>query len=356
MAEIVVAGSVRLSHYGAVTDLTWSTGWGNDRPGGCQEASWLMDLPGDRSFPPLQAGRTVEIYDGPARVWKGYLSEPVRDAPWQLHARGAASFAGDYLALDATGAPTTITTTAVTAAINRGFPVTGSSGIASGALAATAVKANRLGDLLDAAATKQADRWAVFADGVLVMAADPTTPKWYLHLADAASGVADDQYITHVYARYVSAVDANGNPTAYGIAVVSDDTAAARWGRSEHALDLTSLGLLSSAQAQAHASGVLAQNGARMGFTEPFEATPDNLTSLGGIPARLSLVKAGDMVRVFGVTDPAGMVELRGYRDIVIGETQYVDGSDVLTLKPVGMAPRTLVDVIAAPDTDGFTA
>lgn len=354
MADVVVyteAGTpVHLSGVAAVSGLTWSTGWG----GGCLNASWAMDLPADRSYPYLVTGRDVAIYDGPKRVWWGRLSEPLRGSPWEVHARGMGTFADNYLALDATGQPTTNAQTAVIQAIARGFPVTG--GVSGASLATTAVKQNRLSDLLDAQAEKSGQRWGVFADGNIVMAADPTTPTWHLHLTDAASGVADDNYLTHVYAHYVSAVDANGDPTTYATASVGDEAAADRWERSEHSLDLTSLGLMTAGTAGGHAQGVLNQGRARLGFTDAFEVTPDILTTVGGIPAHLSLVKAGDMVRIFGVTDAQGMLEFRGYKDVVIGETQYADGSGWLTLKPVGLVPRTFADTIAAEPEREFVA
>lgn len=353
MADVVVYSGgvpVHLSGVAAVSDLAWSTGWG----GGCLNASWTMDLPPDRSYPYLTTGRDVAIFDGPQRVWWGRLSEPVRGSPWEVHARGMGTYATRYLALDSAGNPTTSAQTAVAEAILRGFPVTG--GVSGGSLAAKDVRPNRLSDLLDAEAQESGQRWGVFADGVIVMRADPTTPTWHLHMTDAASGTADDDYVTHVYARYVSAVDANGNPTTYATASVGDTAAVDRWGRSEHPLDLTSLGLMTAGTASGHAQGVLNQGRARLGFTDAFEVTPDVLTSVGGIGARLSLVQAGDMVRIFGVTDAQGMLEFRGYRDVVIGETQYQDGSGRLTLKPVGLAPRTLVDAIAAEPEREFVA
>lgn len=359
MSEVCVITSAGarlwLSQMADVSGVTWSSRWGANMPGGCYEASWTMDLPPHASHPDLIPGRRVEVWDGPVRVWTGELTEPDRGEPWSLYARGLARVAAEYLCLDATGAPSSKPTTSVDEAIIRGLPwirYDALSDVAFSAAAST-VDLNRVDALLNAWSEEAGKRWAVFADRIVIATADPTTPKWVLSPGIGVMGVADDEYATHVTARYVSSVTADGVPNGWAQVTVPEppapSPAADRYGRREFPLDLTPLMLLTAARAKSLAQGRLDQASARMGWTSPIEATADELTTMGGVPARLSQIQAGDMLRINGILDADGNLRIGASVDVVLGEVRYADGAQSIYLAPVGLVPRSLSDVLAAP-------
>lgn len=362
MAEVVTfVGGVEylLSDIAHVGEIEWSTGW----PYGCLDAAWKMDLP-PNTFPrALAANAHVEIWDGPIRVWAGYLSEPVPGETWSLHAKGWHAAFGNLLALDAlASAPSAVPNVAVPAAITRaGLPITVGSALGSTTIggADETVQANYVLPLLDRYAADAGMRWAVDANYTLTVAADPTTPRYLRDSAEALRGTADDDYVTHVYPRFVSAIDgATGDPTDYGLGSVASNTTPA--GRRERQMDLTDLGLLTEAGAEALAQGQLDLNSGRMGYTEPMELAFGELIRPGGSPARLGHVKAGEMLRGFTVADASGAVQLGMTQDVVIGRTTYRDGAKTISVQPVGLAPRTFVDSMRAlqpkPTFDGTAA
>lgn len=365
MAEVVAFGptGIRywLSDIGDVSDLQWSTTW----PGGCAEASWSMDLSPDAAHPALRNGAKVQILDGTVPVWTGRLSEPAHGEPWTLNAKGPASLASNYLCLDSGGNTTSVPQVAVDQAILRGLPWVDPGGLSGAAFTAstTTVDLNTVSSLLDAYATSLGQRWGVFADGLLVVAADATAPTWHLDPVTALMGTADEDYVTDIYARYVSAVTAptDGSqpvPTAWAIAHVSDAAAADRYGRREASLDLTPLGRLTATAATNMAQGRLTLGAARIGFTEPLTVSRDELARPGGVPGGFEQVRAGQVVRCFRVANSDGNVLPGTTQDILLGEVRYRDGDDSIYLAPVGLAPRSLADVIAAPapPDDTFTA
>lgn len=336
-----------LSRYGALSGISYTTGWGNGQPGGCQGASWVLDTLTPADPPPvLRKGREVIVFDGPAPVWRGKVSSCEAG---QYHAEGLAveaNFYGCYS--DAVGTPTSVPLTAVTEALSRGLPWTAASttGLSPDPFSANdeTAEINSVRDLLDAYAEANGLRWAVWSAGELEMAADPVSPPtWLVRGQDPLLPVGDDDFITHLFGRYVATI----SPTTYGTVVVGDDDLRVRHGRRKEApFDLTPLGLMAPADASSLVTERLRAVSARSGFTSGFTVTSDQMFSPGGIQARLSLVRAGEMVRVWGVLDAGGHLALGGVVDLVIGETQYDVDSDVLQISPVGMSNRSTRDLL----------
>lgn len=361
MAQVVtiVDGiSYLLDDIANVAGLTWSTAW----PGGCLEASWQMDLK-PNTFPrALTAGGYVEVWDGPIRAWSGYLSEPVPGETWTLHAKGWSTMFARLLALTADeSAPSAVPNVAIPAAITRaGLPITVGSSLSAVSIteADETVSLNSVAALLDAYAAQEGKRWRVDADNVLWVEDDPTSAHYTHDSPDPLRGTADDDYVTDVYPRFVSSVDGGGEPDGWGLGHVS--TASQPAGRRERAMDVRDRGIMLEADAEALAQPQLDLNGARMGYTNGLEVVYGELVRPGGSPARLGLVRGGEMFTSFNVADASGQVQLGMTADVVIGRTTYVDGSRTLRVDPVGLAPRTFVDTLAAlkvPETfDGSAA
>lgn len=334
-----------LGDYGFLQSTSWETEW----PFGCTTATWSLLMP--PNFSTVNASRIgadVRIYDGPVLTWGGYLSEVEVDGQvWTFHAKGYYALAEHFLALDGTNAPSSVPSTAVAQAIIRGWKVS-ATGLSSSPMSDTTetVEFNTVRALLDLYAESVGKRWKVDEAGRLALASDPTTPKWHLDNGDALRSVADDDYITAIYGRYVTA-ETSGKASDWG--VVSSTTTAANNLRREEPLDLTGLGLILSGVAQTETANRLALAGVRKGFTSGIEIPFGDLTTEGGTPVRLGQVKAGEMLRAYTVADAAGIIQLGAAQDIILGRVSYTDGADTLSVTPIGLVPRQLSTILASP-------
>lgn len=336
---------------GSWGDLSWTVRYG-DGPCGMFEASWSMPLPPDFDHPLLRRGTLVELMDGPWRVGSSLvLNEPARGAgyadPWRFVASGVAREAvgeNSYYAVDGSWNLTDLCSTAVDQAIARGLPWAGRAANV-GAAASTFVPENGLitvGALLTMTGDRDGTRWGVGQDDYVRFLTDPTTPTYQVVPGASALGVADDNYATTVIVNYRdSTTHANARVTATSASVE------ARTGHREFPVDLTDRPEMAAANAQARADGILALTKARLGWTNGLSLTSNELLTMGGVPADLSLVseQVGDglMVRLHGLNDD--LLDLP-YLDIIIGEAKYADGSDVIDLSPLGMVATDFAAVI----------
>lgn len=347
MAEVVtiVDGvTYLLGDLAHVSGLQWSHG-----EHGCLSASWRMGLKPNTYPRALTANASVEIWDGPIRVWAGYLSEPVPGSPWELHAKGWYAAFGNLLALDSTPAPTAIPDTAVDEAIARAsLPVTVGSVLQATSITSAdeTVALNYVLPLLDTYAEQNGMRWMVDADRVLTLYSDPTVAHFILDSPDPLRGTADDDYVTHVFPRFVSSLDVDGAPDGWGLGEVS--TASTPAGIRERGMDVTDRGLMTEPDAEGYAQGQLDLNGARMGYTNALTVAFGDLLRPGGTPARFAHVRNGQLVQSFNAADASGQVQLGMIANFVSGETTYVDGERTILIKPVGLASRTFVDTLKA--------
>lgn len=318
--------------------------WTTLADGGSGEAEWRMYAPATFRHPAIRRGQLVEIRAGSANVWRGVLSEPSYrdDAGWEMSAQGLASQGEGYLAFTSGGVTTSTPDVAIDAAIARGLPWTRSASLSNAAFVANADTTdalNYLNDLLHVWAESASKRWGVDADGTVYAATDPTTPSWHMTPGSGAFGLADDAYASHVYLRYY------GSTYQLATATAGDATAASLYGRREYGIDGRDYGPLTPTQATAYAQGLLDNGKARLGWTDTLEPTRFQLTTPGGAPAYLPMVKAQQMVRLHGVTDEQG--QPLPYVDFVIGSTNYDAASDALSIAPVGLVARNLSDVLA---------
>lgn len=331
------SGGWWVSTIAAYGELAWS----HAADGGCKEASWRMDAPPTFAHDALQPGRIVEIRCGGHNVWKGVMTEPDMDDEQTFHAQGLSALGANYLCFDASLSTTSTPNTAIDQAVLRGLPWARSTSISSTPFATNDQTSglNYVKDLLDKWADDQGKRWGVDALGIVYAQADPTTPLWLLTPGAGRLGLADDDYASDLYGRYL------GAGAGYATATVADTGARDKFGRREVGVDLTGMGLLDNTKATNHLSGLMAKGAARQGWTNGVEVTNWQLTYPGGAPAYLPFVKAGDLVRMHGVVDE--QEQPLPYVDFVIGETSYTAGSDAIQLTPAGLASRTFSDVLS---------
>lgn len=325
--------------------LTYST----IADGGCDEASWSMPMLPTFRHPALVRGKVIEVRLGSVNVWQGRLDEPEQtDDGWSFHAAGLHAASRGYLCLTAAGVTTSTPDVAIDRAIADGLPWVRPASLSNVPFADAGSDGtdalNKLGDLLDTWATSVSKRWGVDPDRNVYAAADPTTaapgPTWHMTPGSGSFGYADEDYASHVYLRYYD--------TTYNLATAtaSDATAAAVLGRVEVGVDGREYGAITAAKAGAYVQGLMDKGAARMAWTNSLSPSRWQLTTPGGAPACLPMVKAQQLVRLHGLTDVQGQPV--PFVDFVIGRTVYDVVNDALTIEPTQLAPRSLADVLTA--------
>lgn len=338
-------GRVPLDALGTVSSLSYTSAV----PGGDTTCALSLGLAVNANPWALTVGRRLEVRDGPGRVWSGILGDPQRGTPWQVSGTGLSALAADYLALDASGNLTTNPNTAVDQAIIRGLPWVRTATLPTPTVTASG---SDVGSLLDAVAAASGDSWTVGADGTVSMlsVAAPTTADYILDASSTPGGRTIDGFATDLWAKYQPPVTVSGAGTIAGApALIAADknpasTASRPFGRREAIYDTTPGGPITSANAQIMADGVLALVQPRANFTGSLPVVPGALLTPGGMPARLAQVRAGQVVRLVGVSpDPTlGELTFSTSFPIVIGAWAYDAIADAAVLTPLGAKSRDL--------------
>lgn len=345
---VVSLDGLWLRSVGPVDSVKWSSRWGAG-PCGPDVASCTLAV--DRALDStwLRPRSTFDVYgDDGVKRFGGRLLEIGRGYPREIVGRGVSRQAVDFDAVDATGEPTTNPQVAVTQAIARGLPWTNATAFPNASLGTDATPTvKRLDQMLNDYAITAGRRWGTDDSGAAFWSADPTTPTWFLDARDLDIGVADDGLFTRVRARYVSAVTGT-TPTGWATAVADDAPGQALYGVIEYPMDLTGLGLLTSATALAYAQQQLALLTVPQWLSR-VAATRDVLLDGNGEAAHLQSVRAGQMLRLFNVPNNLGGLRNELNLNVILGEVEWsTDEPDVVTLAPVNLAVRNLVDALTA--------
>lgn len=306
-------------------------------PYGSWECSWQMDLKPNQRTNVLRRNADVIVHVGPSRIWRGYLSEPNFDSG-EFTAKGAARQGETAQAFDASYNATTVPNTAIDEARMRGalwwsrlalFPI---SSTALGTVDAALF--DSVSSLMDAWTNSVGKQWWIDTDLIVRADADPTTPRWQITPGAATLGVADSDFWTALYGVY---------STGSSYAKVSASDNSQNVGVVERRVDLTQRGVLTAPQAQSIIDGLLAKGLARTGWTNGITVGAGQVLTMGGTAAALSMVRAGQMVRLNGLFDERG---LSAYTDIIVAESTWNVRSGELNLTPQGMAARDLSSIV----------
>lgn len=317
-------------------DLSWAT---DER--GCQTVTWAgYFAPGDR-HPAIRTGALVEVMDACWCIWSGFLDQPLWESG-TFSAKGYSYLAGNFLALDGAGAATSTPSVAVDEAIGAGWPVSRGASIPTTPFTAAAEGSNRVSALLDSQADELGQRWSVREDRVVRMEADATAPDWHIRPGVVELGNASDDYASSIVVTYLDPGGVSSNT------IRTDAEAAARFGPKQEPLDLIDLGPMTLARAEGFGDGILAKGAPRLGWTSAIEVTAEEILSPGGVPADLTMVRSGQVVRIHGLFDDLVYLDGRTYLDVVIGSTQHDLGSGSLTIGPVSSVAQTLSEAITA--------
>lgn len=307
---------------------------------GCKEASWAVHLPPGDRHPALKRGALVELMLGPAVIWAGVLAEP-NWSEGRMVANGIAYEAGRFPALDGSGNASANPRTVANANLTRGWQILSvDPSVPNANFTDAAEGSNNQTALFDANTDELAQRWHVGADRVLRFASDPTAPTWHIRPQVVDLGTADDDYASAVAVRYQS------SSSAYATALREDTAATARFGYRVFMHDITGYGVIAASKANAIGDGILTKGRARLGWTSSIEVTSSELLTSGGVPAALSMVEGGrQLLRVHGIYDDLYWLDGRTYLDVLIGQSTYTEGEDVIRLDPVGKVAETLEEI-----------
>lgn len=323
-------GGYPATEIAAHTPPTWET-WAD---GGCGTASWAFAISPRSQHQALKVSdpaSLVEIMCGPMQIWMGVL-EGYDRTTGECTAYGLAAEARNRYALDGAGWMTRDFGVAITNAIGRGWRVSNPApvvGVAAGDADANPVS---VAQLLDDYAEQTGQRWGVDGTGRLYMTPGAVEPMWVASPDSSAFGTTDEDVAGTLFGLYLD--------STLGV----NATAVAGAGSPEVIVDLTERGAMTNTAAVAVLNGALARDRAVTRWTNGVNLSRDQLQTFGGARAFLPSVRAGQVMRSFGLSYSSQALTL----DTVIGKTVYTAGEDTIYIEPVNTAPRDLASVIAA--------
>jgi hypothetical protein len=127
----------------------------------------------------------------------------------------------------------------------------------------------------------------------------------------------------------------------------ANTAARARYGRYEVGIDLTQQGILSTNAASKVAQVARDKYSYRIRWTQPFSATKNSLTTMTGMPVDLCTVAAGCRIRVLLADLNDAEIGTTGDAvEFVVGETDYDEATNTLTLTPMDIQRKDLVALL----------
>lgn len=314
---------------GEIADHSAPT-WETLIDGGCGLSSTTFST--SLQVPPhaLRKGARYEIFAGMSPLYTGWVTEYDRRSG-VLHAAGLASQLYRFLALEEGDVPTRDIGNAVSTAKFRGWMGSnpyGIDGIVDGDSTGNPIT---VGALLDAFCEQTGQRWGCDQRGNLYLWTPPTQADWIVSPGGAAFGETNEDSPTFLAGRYETTLGANATAYAGTVGLEGD-------------VDLTDRGPLTEAEAEGILAGMLERKSGTS-FVNSVDLTSEQITTLGGSPAFLPTVRAGQFMRSFGVGHiSSGAFSL----DSFIGKTSYTAGASTINVEPLNTAPRKFVDVVAA--------
>lgn len=340
MSRIVVWVNGRpLAEVGAWESVKYSHGW----PYGPLRASWQM-ADGVR-HPNLFWGASVVLALGGIPVWRGLLNEPGRDGA--MTALGLWEQGKGALCLNVGGSTTADPRDAVAQGITRGrlrwaSPVPDFYVGAAAQQMDAPFPAQSIVALLDRVTDEQGSRWLIDSfTGAPITATDPTTPTWVVPAQVAGQGLtpADDGVATHLVGEYVT------GPGQRAVIPVASPDYIVGAPSVEQYVNLIDKGFINSTQAVGYLTNMFGKSIGKVGWADGLLLSRGSITTMGGNDLDPTAVVAGTMGRLNGVWDDRNANPFAA-TDIIAGETEYDEDADTVQVKPVGLARRTIGEVM----------
>lgn len=348
---------------GQVTALKYSFAF----PGGCDKMSTTVMVPATYRTQLFNPGWQVKIVRGGHQVWSGKLDEPVpTTGGWNLTAVGAGNRGQDFLAYYAAGDtwPTSEPDEILNRAIARGLPWV-NPGLNSSPLfsqfwfgqgvdpAGQSVTA-----LMNLLCTRGGLTWYVnsqpggqLGNSLAVMTL-PTTPNRLLVCTQPVARTlgGDTNYI---FIRYqVSADDAtSGAVASYDYVAATNQASINVHGEIETYVDLSDVGVMTAAAAQAVGTKMLAIY-QRASFAGPFTGGYGQLLNSGGVAIDPGAEQAGSVVKLL-LTDfgYGGEVTLQFPLTFAVGAYEWDDYAQQFSITPYQSFDQSLTGMLSTYNT-----
>lgn len=338
---------------GRVSDLTDSTIFRTEGWSGDYQASCTFTRPLGGATVTLRRGMTFEVFEAGILTWGGLIDEVSTDGLIsQITALGRGARTGDLPATTGT-AVSYVPNAVVDYAESRGFGIARAGvDLGTAAVSADVTEVDTVAGVLDRRGATLGQYWWVDSLGRVTFRGPSTSPDWSLRPGEVYLGVADDEYASRLWGLYATTVNADGDVTATAMTFYADPNEAqivAKFGPREPVVDLTALGrVFNATTAAAELETRFAKVGARMGWTNGFEATRFNLRAAARANGSPMSVRAGDRFLLPGVVDEGSTATYRPNVELVAGEVTRIHEEQRAQIKPVDMAPRGFAEALAA--------
>ena len=331
-------------------------------PGGCDQMTMTVMVPAAYRTQLFNPGWQVRITRGGHQVWDGKLDEPVPSAGgWTLTAVGTGNLGTNFLANYTDAWPGGEPDESVNNAISRGLPwVNPGIGSPSGMWLGQEVDtgAQTVTALLTLVCTRGGLTWyvnsqpgGVIGDNLSVFTLPATPTRLLVCTTPVARTLGGD--INTIFIKYMTAADnaTSGAAAAYSLTSVQNAQDVAAHQATETYIDLSDVGVMSQAAAQAVGSSVL-QIYQRASFAGPFTAAYGQLLTTGGQAIDPGTDQAGTVVQLI-LTDfgYGGEVTPQFPVTFVVGAYSWDDFAQVATITPYQNLDQSLTGMLSMDNT-----
>jgi hypothetical protein len=353
-----------LGTLGQVTALTYSYVC----PGGADQMTMTIMAPAAFRTQLFDPGQRVKITRGGMDIWHGKLDEPqyVPGQGWNLTAVGAGNRGTDFVAYYAVGWPGSEPDEIINRAIIRGLPWVNpglnSSPYASQFWFGQEVDpgAQTVTDFLNLITSRGALTWYVNSQPGGLYGGDdlsvfplPTVPTRLLVCTTPVARTLGGD-INTIFIRFTATSDnaAAGAAATYSTVTAVNAQSVAAHGTLETYIDLSDVGQMSSAAAQAVGNAAL-QLYQRASFAGPFTVSYGQLLNAGGAPVDIGADQASSVCRLV-LSDFAYGGEVAPSAQPItfcVGAYSYDDIAQVATVTPMQVLDQSLTGMLAAWNT-----
>ena len=359
--SVAPPGSANWQWIGTLGQVT-ALSYGYICPGGCDQMTMTVMVPAAYRTQLFNPGWQVRITRGGHQVWDGKLDEPVPSSGgWTLTAVGTGNLGTNFLANYTDAWPGGEPDESVNNAISRGLPwVNTGIGSPSGIWLGQEVDpgAQTVTALLTLICTRGGLSWyvnsqpgGVLGDNLQVFALPTVPTRLLVCTTPVARTLGGD--VNTIMVKYMTVADnaTSGAAAAYALTIVQNAQDVAAHGVTETYIDLSDVGVMSQAAAQAVASSVL-QIYQRASFAGPFTASYGQLLTIGGQAIDPGTDQAGTVMQLI-LTDfgYGGEVTPQFPVTFLVGAYVWDDFAQVATITPYQNLDQSLTGMLSMDNT-----
>jgi Right handed beta helix region len=332
-------------------------------PGGADKLTATIMVPATYRTQLFNPGWQVRVGRGGHIVWTGRLDEPVpTPTGWNLTAVGDGQRGTDFLALYTSTWPSNQPDESINLAVTRGLPwVNPGVGTPSGAWFGQAIDpgGQTITALLNLVCTRGQLTWYANSQPGGQPGTDlsvfplPTTPNRLLIVSDVAPRTLGGD-INTIVIRYQASADNSGNggtAATYSTVTATNAASVTAHGVIETYIDLSDVGVQSSASAKTVGDNILAIY-KRASFTTAISGHYGDLMTMGGVPIDPGTDQAATCCRAIlcdygygGEVAPGGPIQF------VTGAYEWDDFAQTFTLTPMVTLDQSLTGMLSATNT-----